>query len=100
MGVCNIHKPLVGLRKDQPTNFCHVYVLPFMRFICLPPYIFEVKEGPGVALKKVDRKRVGIIASLEVTRARKNETEQKLDRQYHDNLSNSRLLKAKVAIAI
>ena len=69
MGVCNIHKPLVGLRKDQPTNFCHACVLPFMRFVCLSPYIFELKEGSGVALKKVKKKQVGIIASLEVTRA-------------------------------
>lgn len=35
MGVCNIHKPLVGLHKDQPTELsCVCFVHSTVFFVC------------------------------------------------------------------
>ena len=55
MEVCNIHKPLVGLHKDQPTELsCVCFVHSIICFVC---HTFYFKYNRVQFLQKiVDRK--------------------------------------------
>ena len=78
MGVCNIHKPLVGLHKDQPTELsCVCFVHSTVCFVCHTVYF---KYNRAQMLQGIVGRKTGMI-SMEVTRQQKSQTKQKLERQ-------------------